>query len=132
MPRRPLFNLAGPTGLIGLFAAVAVAGLATPVAAQRLQSVSAAPQPAVAGKEVAITVVSDISGGLNCNLRAVFGDGTTTEFKINQAKDAQYVLRHTYLQSGQFTVLIEPRTALPVMRCLGDAQRLQLTVNPAR
>jgi hypothetical protein len=123
MQRRPLFNLAGPTGLIGLFAAVAVAGLATPVAAQRLQSVSAAPQPAVAGKEVAITVVSDISGGL---------DGTTTEFKINQAKDAQYVLRHTYLQSGQFTVLIEPRTALPVMRCLGDAQRLQLTVNPAR
>jgi len=110
-----------------LVAAIAVF-LAAPAAAQRLQSISAAPQPALAGQEVAITVLSDISGGLNCNLRAVYGDGTTEEFKINQSQDARYVLRHKYPRSGQYTVLVEPRTALPVMRCLGDAQRLQLIV----
>jgi len=119
--------------LIALVRLTAVA-LALPAVAQaqRLQSVSVEPRTVAVGQKLTVTVVSDVSEGLNCNLRVNFGDGTTTDFKVNQTKDARYTLDHVYAQPGNLTVLVEPRTALPVLRCLGDAQRVPLTVTPAR
>lgn len=124
MPRPPLIALVR----------LAAVALALPVVAQaqRLQSVTVEPRTAAVGQKVTVTVVSDVSEGLNCNLRVNFGDGNTTDFKVNQTKDARYTLDHVYTQPGSLTVLVEPRTALPVLRCLGDAQRVPLTITPAR
>jgi hypothetical protein len=98
--------------------------------AQRLQSATLEPRTAKVGQKVVVTVLSDVSEGLNCNLRVNFGDGTTTDFKVNQTKDARYTLEHVYSQAGNLTLVVEPRTALPVLRCLGEPQRLSLTVTP--
>ena len=111
-----------------LLVALACAGGA---GAQKLESLSVLPNSAAVGEPVTLTAVFNISGGLNCSARAHFGDGRTQDFRVNQDKDARFVLTHRYEQPGSYTVRIEPKTQLPVLRCLGDEQRANLTITPA-
>ena len=96
--------------------------------AQTLQGFSVHPLRAKAGDDVTITARFDISAGLNCNVRVHFGDGQTKDVKINQEKDANFVLSHSYKQPGAYTVKIEPKTALPTLKCLGENQQAVVTV----
>ena len=96
--------------------------------AQRLDSVSVTPANAKPGEAVNITARFDVSGGLNCAARVHFGDGQTKDIKIDQEKDANYVLSYRYAKAGTYTVKIEPKTALPTLKCLGANQEAKVTV----
>ena len=105
---------------------LALAG--TAASAQRLDSVSVTPANARPGEAVNITARFDVSGGLNCAARVHFGDGQTKDIKINQEKDANYALSYSYAKAGTYTVKIEPKTALPTLKCLGANQEAKVTV----
>ena len=96
--------------------------------AQRLDGVSVTPANAKPGEAVNITARFDVSGGLNCAARVHFGDGQTKDIKINQEKDANYALSYSYAKAGIYTVKIEPKTALPTLKCLGANQETKVTV----
>jgi hypothetical protein len=96
--------------------------------AQTLKSVAVEPATAQPGQPVSITTEFDISKGLNCNVRLNFGDGTSEDLKVNQEKDARMTVSHTYAKPGSYTVKAEPKTALPVLKCLGRSQTAAVTV----
>ena len=110
-----------------LIAAAAVIASA-PLAAQTLQSVKVDPATAEPGKPVTITAAFDISGGLNCNVRINFGDGASQDQKVNQEKDANLAVQHTYAKPGSYTVKVEPKTKLPALKCLGKNQEAVVKV----
>jgi len=104
-------------------------GLACGVAAsQTLESVQAQPASVKPGEPVTLTAAFDISRGLNCNVRFHFGDGSTQDQKVNQAKDASLSVQHAYAQPGSYTVKVEPKTALPVPKCVGKNQQTVVKV----
>jgi PKD domain len=114
------------TLLTTLFAALAFAAL--PAAAQTLQSVKAEPASAKPGEPVTITAAFDISNGLNCNVRFHFGDGASQDQKVNQEKDANLSVQHSYAKPGSYTVKVQPRIAMPAFKCLGKDQTAVVTV----
>ncbi len=113
---------------IRLLIAAAVVVVSAPLAAQTLQSVKAQPATAEPGKPVTITAAFDISNGLNCNVRIHFGDGATQDQKVNQEKDANLTVQHSYAKPGSYTVKVEPKTALPALKCLGKNQQTVVQV----
>ncbi len=110
--------------------AIALMGMAG-AQAQTLLSVSAEPTTIKAGGTVNITAQFDLSQAQNCHVRIHFGDGTTSNAKINQAKDASFVVPHTYAAPGSYTVMVEPKTALPLLKCTGANQKVVVTVQAA-
>lgn len=106
---------------------------ATPLlaSAQTLQSVKVEPANPRVGEPVTITVSLDVSQGMNCGLRLHYGDGQQEDVKINQAQDAVFTRQHRYAQAGNYTFKAEPKTQLPVLKCLGRNQEARLTVAPA-
>jgi hypothetical protein len=108
--------------------ACAIVFAAAPLAAQTLQSVKVEPATAEPGKPVTITAAFDISNGLNCNVRINFGDGASQDQKINQEKDANLAVLHTYAKAGTYTVKVEPKTKLPALKCLGKNQEAVVKV----
>jgi hypothetical protein len=107
---------------------VAACALAPPAFGQALQSLKAEPASAKPGEPVSITATFDISKGLNCNVRFSFGDGATENQKVNQEKDARLTVRHSYAKPGSYTVKVEPKTALPTLKCLGSNQQTVVQV----
>jgi hypothetical protein len=113
---------------IRLLIAAAVVVVSAPLAAQTLQSVKVDPATAEPGKPVTITAAFDISGGLNCNVRFNFGDGASQDQKVNQEKDANLAVQHSYAKAGTYTVKVEPKTKLPALKCLGKNQEAVVKV----
>jgi hypothetical protein len=113
---------------IRLLLAAAVVVATAPLAAQTLQSVKVDPATAEPGKPVTITAAFDISGGLNCNVRFNFGDGASQDQKVNQEKDANLAVQHSYAKAGTYTVKVEPKTKLPALKCLGKNQEAVVKV----
>jgi hypothetical protein len=133
MPLRRLITTRGAApAAVAVLACGMTLGLALPAAAQRIESLTLAAPAPKAGAPVLITAHFDISGGLNCNVRLSFGDGNSTEFKVNQTKDQHYEVRYVFAKPGSYTLRLEGRNALPVLRCLGDAVTLPVTVGAAR
>jgi len=108
--------------------ASAIVFAAAPLSAQTLQSVKVEPATAEPGKPVTITAAFDISNGLNCNVRINFGDGASQDQKVNQEKDANLAVQHTYAKAGTYTVKVEPKTKLPALKCLGKNQEAVVKV----
>jgi hypothetical protein len=97
--------------------------LAIAAQAQTLTGAKLSPAEIKPGEAATLTADFDISSGaLNCNVRVNFGDGQTQNFKINQAKDVPLTVPHTYAKAGSYTVLVEPKTALPMLKCSGKDQ----------
>jgi hypothetical protein len=92
---------------------------AMPSLAQTIAGVGVEPAVAQVGDAVKITATFDDAAAPNCNVRLHFGDGTTRDFKINQAKDVPLVTSHTYKKAGDYTVKVEGKTALPMLKCVG-------------
>ena len=110
------------------FAFLLLAACAGPTAAQTIANISVEPASAKVGEPVTITANFDDAGMPNCNVRVNFGDGATHDFKINQAKDVPLVTRRTYARPGQYRVRVEGKTALPMLKCLGQTRSALLTV----
>jgi hypothetical protein len=116
--------------ILGTLAAT-LALVAAPVVAQTVKSIKVEPATAKAGEPVTVTAEFDTSAGLNCGARIHFGDGATENLKINQASDATVTRQHSYNKAGSYTVMLEPKTQLPLLKCLGKNQKAMLTVAAA-
>ncbi len=94
-----------------LLATLTLAGmLPLSVSAQFINSVNLDPAQAKAGEPVKVTVNFDVQGGVNCGMRLNWGDGSSMNFKINQAKDVPLVTTKTYAKAGDYTIVAEPKT----------------------
>ncbi len=109
-------------------AALAGALLSCGVGAQTLAGIELERATVKVGEPVRITGRFDNAENPNCHVRLHFGDGQTQDFKINQAKDVPLVAARTYTAPGQYKVMIEPKTALPMMKCVGANQSAVVTV----
>jgi len=111
--------------LLALAAATVFCGMA---AAQTLSGIKIEPSTVTVGEPVKITGTFDNADNPNCNVRVNFGEGPTQNFKINQTKDVPLVTTHTYAKPGTYKVAIEPRTAMPMLKCVGKDQSATVTV----
>jgi hypothetical protein len=111
-----------------LFPVVLLAAMSLPAAAQTLSGITVEPAVAKTGQAVKITGTFDSAGNPNCNLRVDFGDGKNKNFKINQDKDVPLVTTHSYAKAGSYKVQILPRTALPMIKCMGADQAAMVKV----
>ena len=102
--------------------------VATSVQAQTLKSVTLEAAQIKPGESAKATITSDMSAGGNCGLKVHWGDGQFTETKVNQAKDAVMVMTHKYDKAGKFDIMVEPKRNGIVLKCLGDNQKVALTV----
>jgi hypothetical protein len=109
-------------------AAAAATLLCGVAAAQTLSGIKLEPASAKVGETVRITGSFDNADNPNCNVRLHFGDGQTQDFKINQAKDVPLVTTRRYDKAGQYKLMIEPKTALPMLKCNGKNQTATITV----
>ena len=105
-----------------------LAALGLPAQAQTLSGIKLEPASAKVGEPVRITGSFDNADSPNCNVRVHFGDGQTQDFKINQAKDVPLVASRSFDKPGQYTVMIEPKTALPMLKCAGKNLTASVTV----
>ncbi len=112
---------------IRALAAVCVA-TAIGAQAQTLSGIQLEPATVKVGEPVRITGRFDNAENPNCNVRLHFGDGQTQDFKINQAKDVPLVASRSFAAPGQYKVMLEPKTALPMFKCVGSNQTAMLTV----
>ena len=73
------------------------------------------------GESSTLTATFELKdNAVNCNVRVNFGDGSPeVNYKLNQAKDVPLVAAHTYAAAGTYTVKVEPRTKLPMLKCTG-------------
>jgi hypothetical protein len=107
---------------------VALASLCIAAHAQTLSGIKLDPPVAKVGQPTKITVTFDNADNPNCNVRLYFGDGKTQDFKINQAKDVPLVASYTYAKAGDYKVMAEGKTALPMLKCVGKNQVAMLKV----
>jgi len=105
-----------------LIPALALTLLATTAQAQTLTGVKVEPATANPGQAVKITASFENAESPNCNVRVHYGDGASKDFKINQAKDVPLVAEHKYAKAGSYTVTVQPRSALPMVQCVGNKQ----------
>jgi hypothetical protein len=95
---------------------------------QTLKSVALEAAQIKPGDSAKATIITDMSTGGNCALKVHWGDGQFTETKINQEKDATMVLTHAYAKAGKFDIMVEPKRVGAVLKCLGNNQKVSLTV----
>jgi len=109
--------------------AVAVA-LAFPAAAaaQFIANVKVEPAQLKPGETAKITVNFDVPSAINCGLRLQYGDGTTQDFKINQAKDVPLVTTRAWNAPGDFRVLAEGKAQGITLGCGGKKQEFFVKV----
>ncbi|KPF68162.1 hypothetical protein IP84_10445 [beta proteobacterium AAP99] len=110
--------------------------LATSAAsAQTLTSLRLEPGSATVGQEVRITAqldVADKSGGINCGLRIVYGDGKSVDLRISKDTDIPAVVRYTFTRPGTFTVSAEPKVVGISLPCSGKTQKQVISVAEAK
>ena len=111
-----------------LITLVAATLLCSAAAAQTLSGIKIEPASVKVGEPVKITGTFENADNPNCNVRVNFGEGPTQNFKINQLKDVPLVTSHTYAKPGAYKVSIEPRTAMPMLKCVGKDQSATVTV----
>jgi hypothetical protein len=109
----------------------AALALCSAAGAQTLSGIKVEPTTVKVGEPVKITGTFDNADNPNCNVRVSFGDGPAQNFKINQLKDVPVVTTHSYAKPGTYKVAIEPRTAMPMLKCLGKDQSAVVNVAAA-
>ncbi len=103
--------------------------IACSASAQLVSSIAVQPATAKAGEPVTVTVQFDIVAGTNCGLRLHWGDGTSGDYKINQAKDVPLVVRHSWAQAGSYVVKAEGKSQGMTVKCGGRNQETTLVVS---
>jgi hypothetical protein len=111
----------------------ALLALAAVAQAQTLSSITLDPPQPKPGEPVTITIAFTNAEAPNCNVRLHYGDGKTRDLKINQAKDVPRVVTYSYDKPGNYRVMAEGKTALPMLKCVGANQIAMLEVKaPAK
>ncbi len=112
---------------LALAAALALPGLAS---AQFIANVTVEPAQLKPGETAKITVNFDLAGSkaANCGLRLHYGDGTTQDFKINQAKDVPLVTTRAWNAPGDFRVMAEGKSQGITLGCGGKNQEFFVKV----
>jgi hypothetical protein len=105
-----------------LCAAAAAAG------AQTLKGVTVEPASAKVGEPVQVRASFDLGDSPNCGVKVHFGDGATTDAKVNQAKDAVIAVPHTYGKAGTYTVMVEPKRVDASLKCQGKNAKTSVVV----
>ena len=97
---------------------------------QTLTSAKMEPAEIKAGEKSTLTAAFELKdNAVNCNVRVNFGDGSPeVNYKLNQAKDVPLVAAHAYANAGTYTVKVEPRTKLPMLKCSGGDHTAMLKV----
>lgn len=108
-----------------------LAAVAVPATAQTLKSMKVDPASPKVGETVTVTAQLELTENPNCGLHVHFGDGVSSTFKINQAKDATVTATHTYGKAGSYTVMAEPKRVGASLKCLGENQKATVTVAAA-
>ncbi|WBY00085.1 hypothetical protein PE066_11385 [Ramlibacter tataouinensis] len=105
---------------------LAASGLAS---AQLISAIQVAPAAAKPGEAVTVTVQLDVMSGTNCGVRMHWGDGSTTDHKINQAKDVPLVVQRSWPRAGSYTVKAEGKTLGMLPKCGGSNREVLVTVS---
>ena len=111
--------------LLALAAATVFCAMA---AAQTLTGIKLEPATVKVGEPVKITGTFENADNPNCNVRLNYGEGPTQNFTINQLKDVPLITSHSYAKPGTYKVALEPRTAMPMIKCVGKDQTATVTV----
>ena len=100
--------------------------------AQTLTGAKMEPAEIKAGESSTLTATFELKeNAVNCNVRVNFGDGSPeVNYKLNQAKDVPLVAPHAYAKAGTYTVKVEPRTKLPMLKCSGADVSTTVNVVP--
>jgi hypothetical protein len=105
------------------FSVALVSALALPGAAwaQFIADVKVEPAQLKVGETAKITVSLDLGNQKlpNCGLRLHYGDGTTQDFKLNQAKDSPLVTTRAWNKAGEFRVMAEGKSQGPLLAGCG-------------
>jgi hypothetical protein len=96
--------------------------------AQTLTDVKVSAAQVRVGEAVQATANLEVTQGTNCGLRINWGDGTSTDNKINQAQDVPMVASHQYAKPGNYTVMAEPKRVGSVLKCGGKNQSTSVAV----
>jgi hypothetical protein len=99
--------------------------------AQFIVDVKVEPAQLKAGETAKITVNLDLGNQKlpNCGLRLHYGDGTTQDFKLNQAKDSPLVTTRAWNKAGDFRVMAEGKSQGPLVAgCGGKNQEFFVKV----
>ena len=101
--------------------AALLAGTTLLAQSQTLTSAKMEPAEIKAGEKSTLTAAFELKdNAVNCNVRVNFGDGSPeVNYKLNQSKDVPLVAAHAYANAGTYTVKVEPRTKLPMLKCSG-------------
>jgi pyruvate/2-oxoglutarate dehydrogenase complex dihydrolipoamide acyltransferase (E2) component len=102
--------------------------LALPVMAQKLTGLKLDNTTVQVGQALKATAELEASGAPNCGLRISWGDGASSDGRINQEKDLPFVSTHTYTKPGSYTVTAEPKTVGSSLKCGGKNMTAQVTV----
>jgi hypothetical protein len=108
--------------------ALAVPGTAS---AQFIVDVRVEPAQPKVGEAARVTVNLDLGNQKlpNCGLRLHYGDGTTQDFKLNQAKDSPLVTTRAWSKAGEFRVMAEGKSQGPLLAgCGGKNQEFFVKV----
>jgi len=112
-------------------AALALAALlgCAGASAQLLSGIQAQPASVRPGEPATVTVQFDVMSGMNCGVRVHWGDGSSTDYKINQTKDVPLVVQHAWAQPGSYTVKAEPKSHGLTPKCGGQNREAVVTVS---
>jgi hypothetical protein len=111
-----------------VIAVLAFGALPLAASAQFINNVKVEPAEIKAGETAKITVNFDVESTINCGMRINWGDGSNTDYKINQKKDVPLVATKTYAKAGQYTVTAEPKSQGILSGCGRQNQSASLKV----
>lgn len=103
---------------------------AAAASAQTVTGVTVEPTTAKVGEPVKITASFSDAENPNCNVRLHLGDGRSEMKRLNQPKNVPLIVTTSYDKAGEYQVQIEPKTNLPLLKCLGKKQFAKVTIQP--
>lgn len=104
------------------FLTLIVGVAACAASAQTLTGVTVEPATAKVGEPVKITANFSGAENPNCNVKVHLGDGRAQMERLNQPKDVPLIVNTSYDKAGEYQVQVEPKTDLPLFKCLGKKQ----------
>lgn len=97
--------------------------------AQKLVSVKVDKPQAVAGQSVQASIAFDVENAVNCGVRVNWGDGSSDDFKIEDAQKIPFIANHTYAKAGDYTLAVVPQRVTSRLPCIGKTQSTLIKVS---
>lgn len=101
---------------------------ATGLSAQTLTDIKIDPAQPLAGQTVTVSVNLEAGDNANCGVRFYWGDGATSDIKVNDKAAIPYKLTHTYAKAGEYRTMAEGKKVTTHLKCMGKNIVQMLTV----